>query len=283
MQRASCTYNSGKRRQAVIFLMTFVYCKREKKAGRTSEKKDGQKDGRKKSRLFGLRRRLQEERQRRRLMGQEPPCTVQEIPDGRILCYHVDEDYKTAQEQIRQIPQERIWYERELAAELELDQPDMQGGEIEYLVLGLLNGRLGCAARESILIIEPQEKRPLSQDSFFSQDGEKAQQAGLSEEAYQEILRACLADRNHYTILCANPERYEALAKEACEEEGLLLRCIKNLVREYPLGDRLLILNFRPDYRIKPWLLEKDTRCLNVDVQGVVKFLDTIMKNSYNI
>lgn len=283
MQRASSTYNSGKRRQAVIFLMTFVYCRREKKTGKTPEKKNGQTDGRKEGRLSGLRRRLQEERQRRRLIGQEPPCTVQEIPDGRILCYHVKEDPKTAREQIRRIEQQRVWYERELAVELELDQPDMQDEEILYLVQGLLNGRLGCVARESILIIEPPEHESLSQDSFFSQDGEKQEQAGLSEESYQEILRACLADRNNYTILCSNPKRYEVLAEEAFEQEGLLLRCVKNLVREYPLGDRLLILNFRPDYRIKPWLLEKDACCLSVDVQGVVKFLDTIMKNSYNI
>lgn len=264
-------------------MMTFVYCRREKKTGKTPEKKNGQTDGRKESRLSGLRRRLQEERQRRRLMGQEPPCTVQEIPDGRILCYHVNEDHKTAREQLRRIEQQRVWYERELAEELELDQPDMQDEEILYLVQGLLNGRLGCSARESILIIEPPKQRALSQDSFFQEDGQKTQREELSEESYQEILKACLADRNHYTILCANPGRYEALSAEAFEQEGLLLRCVTKLAREYPLGDRLLILNFRPDYRIKPWIQEKDACCLTVDTQGVVKFLDTIMKNSYNI
>lgn len=258
----------------------FIYCMREREQEIQKPVAEGQRiDACRKTKQ----RRLWKKRWQKRkyeITGQKKfkgfgrnreiePARVVKIPGGQIICYELSGKQKSAALQLRQFAGQRIWYEKALAQEFKLCQPEPEKEELLCLISILLGGNAGRKARESLLVLEPLQEQMCEER--------------LSEESYQDILRACLPDRNHYTILCSEPKRYEALAEEACEQEGLLLQCIPHIYREYPLGENLLILNFRADYRIPIWMLDRTADCFTVSVQGIVKFLDTAVKNSYNI
>lgn len=248
-------------------MITFVYCRREKGEENPISREAGRRHV--KNCLHHVRQNISTGMLRRKLRRQEISRTITDIPDGQIICYYVSCDLKSAKEQIKRIPSERIWYEKALAEALGLNQPELYADEIMYLVQGMQQGKFGGSKRESLLVIEPLE--------------ETEKETVLSEEAYQEILQAAIADCNHYTIVGSNPQRYEALAENAWEQDGLLLQCVNSVPREYPLGEHLLILNFRTDCRIRPWLLKKDACSFLASTHGIVNFLDTAVKKSYNI
>lgn len=258
----------------------FIYCMREREQETQEPEAEGQRiDACRKTKQ---RRLWQKRRQKRKheSAGQKnlkgfgrnreiEPARVVEIPDGKIICYELSRKQKSAALQLRQFAGQRIWYEKALAQEFKLCQPEPEKEELLCLIPILLGENGGRKARESLLVLEPLQEQMCEER--------------LSEESYQDILRACLPDRNHYTILCSEPKRYAALAEEACEQEGLLLQCVPHIYREYPLGENLLILNFRTDYRIPIWMLARNADCFTASAQGIVKFLDTTVKNSYNI
>lgn len=236
----------------------FYYCRMDKKALKEPE---------------GLLRKAWWRFRKQRISKQEEiPCESIRLPGGLLYCYTVSADLELARWQLRRIYEEaehdrlreRMWYEDSLAEKLALSQPALDENELIYLIQGMLQGRLRTGSRrESLLVVEPAKNRMI--------------------EGYQRILSACLGELNHFTIMTQYPQRYEELADTAYEQEGLLLRCVEEVPREYPLGRRLFILNFREGYKIRPYLCAKDTFCFTVSAHGIVKFLDTAVKNRYNI
>ena len=109
---------------------------------------------------------------------------------------------------------------------------------------------------------------------------EDSAEDGSTDIAYQEILQLFYTDMNHITVIGNHEEAYDDFAGQVFQETGLVMRFLKHPLREYPYGNKLLVLSFETGRKRLPAVFGKSATCVQV-CAGMLNFLDTIAKNGY--